>query len=127
MKTSQTIDTSYSARRKVKEGEAGQGCVLMFVSKLYLQGVLELVMSAYLAISIPPISLSLRSTLHCLLVGEHAVYEPVRHYLITSVPLFAALAIALLFPQVIAVQPLDNSKWKDICQVQWCREHMGRG
>ena len=45
---------------------------------------------------------------------------------ITSVPLFAALAIALLFPQVIAMQPLDNSKLEDTFQGQRYREHMGR-
>lgn len=65
-----------------------------------MQGVLCLVMAVYLAISIPPVSLSLRYTLTCLLVGENAPYEPVRHYLVTSVPTFAALAIALFFPQV---------------------------
>lgn len=56
----------------------------------------------YLGISIPPISLSLRYTLDCLVVGEGAPYSARRHYLETVVPIFASLGIALTCPQVAA-------------------------
>lgn len=54
----------------------------------------------YLGISIPPISLSLRCTLECLLAGEDAAYDARRHYLSTILPILAALGIALTCPQV---------------------------
>lgn len=66
---------------------------------LRAQGVLDAVMAVYLGISIPPISLSLRCTLHNLLAGFGNPNLPWRHTLETTVPLAAALSIALTCPQ----------------------------
>lgn len=66
----------------------------------WAQGVLDSVMALYLGISIPPISLSLRCTLHGLLSGPEGSYRPYQHALETIAPLAAALCIALTCPQV---------------------------
>lgn len=62
------------------------------------EGCLDAVVLAYLAISMPPIQLSLRYTLTCLLVGEDAPHDRRRHVLLTSLIVGSALAVALVFP-----------------------------
>lgn len=62
------------------------------------EGWLDAAVLLYLAISIPPIQLSLRYTLTCLLVGEDEPYDRRRHVMLTSLIVGTALSVALVFP-----------------------------
>jgi hypothetical protein len=61
-------------------------------------GVLDAAAVAYLAVSVPPMALSLRYTLLSALVGEGGVPTPRARALCTAAPLAAALAVALAAP-----------------------------
>lgn len=76
----------------------------MLLTKHESQGILEVIIAIYLGISIPPISLSLRCTLECLIAGEGAPYSRRRHYASTVLPLLLSLAIALVSPQVCLLE-----------------------
>ena len=80
-----------------------------------LQGALDVVIALYLGISIPPISLSLRYTLDCLVAGEGAPFSRRRHNLETGLPILGGLGIALTCPQVSPPFPLCQTS---PCQMQ---------
>lgn len=61
-------------------------------------GVLDAAMAVYLAISIPPMQLSLRYTLDCLIAGEGAQWSRQRQVLETVGIIGACLGTAALFP-----------------------------
>lgn len=63
------------------------------------EGILDLATTLYLSISIPPMQMSLRYTLDCLIAGEHAQYSRVRHWAETLSIVLATLAIAAAYPQ----------------------------
>lgn len=84
--------------------------------------MLDVVIAMYLSISIPPISLSLRYTLDCLVAGEAAPYSARRHYAETILPLLAALAIALSCPQVPLLLPIKALR--QLVTLSHCRDIM---
>ncbi|KAK9867727.1 hypothetical protein WJX84_006460 [Apatococcus fuscideae] len=63
------------------------------------EGILDLATTLYLSISIPPMQMSLRYTLDCLIAGEHARYSRARHWLETLGIILSTLAISAAYPQ----------------------------
>ncbi|KAK9843248.1 hypothetical protein WJX74_009204 [Apatococcus lobatus] len=63
------------------------------------EGILDLATTLYLSISIPPMQMSLRYTLDCLIAGEHAPYSRARHWAETLGIVLATLATSAAYPQ----------------------------
>ncbi|KAK9809814.1 hypothetical protein WJX73_009477 [Symbiochloris irregularis] len=80
-------------------GQATQGNVLV---NTWLggpaEGLLDAVMAIYLSISIPPMQMSLRYTLDCLVAGEAAPPSTRRQILETVLIVLGSLSVALVFP-----------------------------
>ncbi|KAK9817843.1 hypothetical protein WJX72_002950 [[Myrmecia] bisecta] len=62
------------------------------------EGVVDLAMTVYLSISIPPMQMSLRYTVDCMLAGEDALYNRKRHICETVGILVPCLMVAMVFP-----------------------------